>query len=158
MRGNMSARGSWPEGWEDVAPLGSSPQILALNGPFVRPQQRCTAGGCCRCAVCRHFVAFRGETLPAYGANSILISLQMKKKPNRNEEQIKEMAAVIYLSHLESVTCVADKARTSQNTFSSVSLPEILKLSLCLENNFHGNLFPSLHVKPKGFLQGFLSV
>lgn len=29
------------------------------------------------------------------------------------------MAAVIYLSHLESVACVADEAKTSQNTFSS---------------------------------------
>lgn len=54
------------------------------------------------------------------------------------------MAAVIYLSHLESVArvaCVTDQAKTSQNTFSSVSLTEMFKVSLCLKNNFHGNLF-----------------
>lgn len=68
------------EGWEDVAQPGSSPPILTVNGPFVQPQHRCIVVGCCRCAVCRHFVAFSGETLPNYGANYILISLQMKKQ------------------------------------------------------------------------------
>lgn len=50
------------EGWEDVAQPGSSPPIPAVNGPFVQPQHRCTVVGCCRCAVCRHFLAFSGET------------------------------------------------------------------------------------------------
>lgn len=34
--------GVWPGGLEDVAQPGSSPPLLAVNGPFVQPQHRCT--------------------------------------------------------------------------------------------------------------------